>query len=222
MAVSVRTRTTQSANGAGPLRLGPAPRQRNVPWMVTGVLLVVGGALLFAVIATRLAHRQPVIALARAVPAGQVITAGDLKVVHLSVDAELRGISAGDVDDVLGRPAATDLAAATLLTRDDVGVGTGLSRGKAVVGLGLKPGQLPSQDLGPGARVVVLDTGESAGGGTSEPRVLAAGRVTSVHVVDSGAGAGTVAVSVVVAEAGAPAVAAANAAGRAALGLVSQ
>ena len=208
-------------NGASQPRITPVGRDRNIPWIVLGVLLVVGGALLFALLATRLADRQPVLAVARAVPAGQVIRAADLKVVRLSVEGELSGMPASARSEVVGKPAAIDLAPDTLLTRKDIGTGTGLSPGKAVVGLGLKPGQLPAEDFGPGARVLVLDTGETTGGGRSEPRVLADGRVTSVKRQDSGIGAGTFAVSLVVDEADAPQIAAANASGRAALVLVA-
>jgi hypothetical protein len=222
MAVIEGTRPAIEHRRGGPaLRIAPSGRQRNVPWMVMGALLVVGGALLFALIASRLAGRQPILALARSVPAGQVIAASDLKVVRISVDGELRGIPAADRRDVLGRPAVTDLGKDTLLTRDDVGAGSGLSRGKAIVGLGLKSGQLPTQDLAAGARVVILDTGELTGGGTTAPKALAEGRVTDVKKEATGASAGTVVVSVVVEEADAPAIAAANAGGRIAIVLVS-
>jgi SAF domain-containing protein len=215
-------RARTSSNGDGHLRLASTSRQRNIPWVIVGVLLVVGGALGFSVLAIHLADRQPVLALGRAVPAGQVIRDADLKVVRISVDGQLRGLPASQRNQVVGRPAAADLAADTLLTRTDVGTGTGLGPGKAIVGLGLKTGQLPSEDLGPGARVLVLDTGEATGGGRSEPVVLSDGRVTSVKKQDAGVGAGTVAVSVVVDKDKAPAIAAANASGRAALVLVSQ
>ena len=222
MAVVEGTRTEpEPRQRVRPPQIAPQGRSRNVPWMVMGTLLVVGGALLFALLASQLADRQPVLALARSVPAGQVIRAADLKVVRISVDGELLGMPSAERGAVIGRPAARDLARDTLLTRDDVGAGSGLSQGKAIVGLGLKSGQLPSQDLASGARVVILDTGEATGGGSTAPKALAEGRVTEVKKEATGASAGTVVVSVVVDESDAPAVAAANAGGRVALVLVS-
>ena len=218
---ATRQRTHARTNGNGQLRLSPAPRPRNVPWIVVGILLVVGGALAFSLLASRLAARQSVLALRRSVPAGQVIRAEDLKIVGISVDGQLRGIPAAQRGEVLGRPAAADLASDTLLTRADVGTGTGLRPGKAVVGLGLKASQLPADDLGPGSRVVLLDTGEPGASGPAEPTVLGEGRVTSVHKDDASSG-GTVNVSVVVDDAKAPTIAAANAAGRIALVVVSR
>jgi hypothetical protein len=209
------------ANGSGALRLAPVARERNVPWMVLGVFLIAGGALLFVLLAGRLDDRQPVLAMRRAVPAGQVIREIDLKVVKLSVDGSLSGLPSSMREEVVGKPAATDLAADTLLTRASVGTGEGLSPGKAVIGLALKPGQLPSDDVVSGSRVVVLDTGESTGGGRAEPEAISEGRVTGVREHESGIGAGTIAVSVVVDEDQAPRIAAANAAGRIALVLVS-
>lgn len=212
---------SSGANGSRALRLEPVARERSVPWMVIGILLIAGGALLFVLLAGRLDERQPVLAMRRAIPAGQVIRNGDLKVVKLSVDGRLSGIPSSMRAEIVGKPAATDLAADTLLARASVGTGEGLSPGKAVIGLALKPGQLPADDVVSGSRVVVLDTGESTGGGRAAPEAIAEGRVTSVREHDSGIGAGTIAVSVVVDEDEAPRIAAANAAGRVALVLVS-
>lgn len=216
-ALQYRPRT----NGDVATRLSPQPRARNVPWIVVGVVLVVGGALGFALLASRLANRQPVLALRRSVPAGQVIKAADLKVIGIAVDGQLVGMPASARSQVVGRPAAVDLAADTMLTRADVGTGTGLDPSKAVVGLALKAGQLPTDDLGPGARVVLLDTGDQATTTSGQPAVLGEGRVTSVKRDDGAGGSGTDNVSVVVDRAKAPAVAEANAAGRIAVVVVS-
>ena len=196
------------------LRLAPSRRPRNVPWIVVGLLLVAGGALAFGVLATRLGNRQPVLVVARAVPAGQVIRSADVRVVGIAVDGDVSGIPASARAQVVGKPATHDLGAGALLTRDDIGTGRGLAAGKAIVGLGLKASQVPAQDLGPGARVVLLDTGDPTSVSRAGPTILGSGRVTSVKRDDSAGGAGTVAVSVVVDRDVAPAVAAVNASGR--------
>ena len=75
MAVPARSRRA-------PARPRPAPRRmrrRSVPLAAAGVLLVVGCALVFAVGWLQAGHRQPVLALAQPVAAGQVITAADLR-----------------------------------------------------------------------------------------------------------------------------------------------
>lgn len=223
MATSQATRAERPGVPLGNgLRAGAAPRQRNVPWMVLGMILVVGGALLFAALAASLSGRQSVLAMARSVPAGQVVTEADLAEVRMASDGGLRAIAAADRHTVVGQTAALDLIEGTLVTRDHLGAGSGPGPGKAVIGVALKPGQVPSSELAPGDRVQVLDTGTApVAGERSQPRALAGARVSEVERVDTGASSGEVVVSLVVEEVEAPAIAAAAADDRVILVLVS-
>jgi Flp pilus assembly protein CpaB len=190
--------------------------------MVLGVILVIGGALVFAALAVSLAGRQSVLAMAGPVPAGQVVSDGDLVEVSLANDGGLRAIAASDRGTVVGQTAALDLIEGTLVTRDHLGAGTGPGEGKAMIGLALKPGQVPSSELAPGDRVDVLDTGaDSASGEGLGPRVLAGARVSEVERVETGASTGDVVVSLVVDDVQAPDIAAAHADDRVILVLVS-
>ena len=74
--MSVTTETTLS-NGKVALSAGrkspassPVRRRRQVPWIVAGVLLVVGCALAFGVASVRASRGEQVLAVARSVPAG--------------------------------------------------------------------------------------------------------------------------------------------------------
>jgi hypothetical protein len=156
-----------------------------------------------------------VLALARPVPAGQVIKASDLKVVHLSIDGGLQLLAPSVQSQVVGRPAALDLSAGTLLIAADVGTRKGLSGGKAVVGLSLKAGELPNAQLAAGDRVALVDTG-----GDNGPSVLAV--VSIAEIKNGGSPSGTAYVSLLVDERDAPTIAATGAAGRIVLVLVSR
>ena len=208
-------RTRQARPAPKGLRVAPVNRQRQLPWMVLGIVLVVGGALMFMVLAGQVNHRKAVLALARPVPAGQVIKATDLKVVHLSVDGGLQLLGPSVQSQVVGKPAAVNLAAGTLLIASDVGTSKGLKAGKAVVGLSLKAGQLPNAQLGAGDRVALVDTGADNG-----PTVLAV--VTIAEIKNGSSPSGTAYVSLLVDERDAPTIAAAGAGGRIVLVLVSQ
>src|SRR5436305_2323608 len=121
-------KTVGSLNGGERAResrtmLAPAHRRRSLPWLLLGILLVAGSALAFAVTSSRLSSRQPVLALARNVPAGHVLEAGDLSVVNVGADASLTLIPSSSESSVLGRPAAMPLAAGSLLTDAELGVG---------------------------------------------------------------------------------------------------
>ena len=154
------------------VRVRPTSRPRSRLWVAIGVVVVVGCALAFAVAATHLGSRQPVLVVARAVPAGSVIRDGDLAVVRISTDAALRPVAASQRTSVVGRTAAVPLAAGTLLTASELGPPVGLRAGQAAVGVALKSGQYPP-GLAQGATVRVVDVGAptSTGAGTTSAGV---------------------------------------------------
>jgi hypothetical protein len=143
---------------ASSLRIAPTGRRRSTPWIALGVLLVLGCALTFGVISTRLGERQAVLAITRPIPAGQIVTAGDLATVHVTVDPGLTPIPVTARSSVVGRPAAVPLVPGALLTPAQLGAPSTLAPDQAVVALALKAGRFPP-GLSPGAHVLVADTG---------------------------------------------------------------
>jgi hypothetical protein len=219
---------TVSSNGKGAIagvRPRPAPpsglgRRRQVPWIVGGVLLVVGCALAFGVASLRAQRGEEVLAVARAVPAGQLLGAGDLQVVKVSASSGLDPVPAATEAGLLGRPAAVGLVAGTLLTPADLGSPPPGTAGSDVVALALKAGAYPPS-LGPGERVEVVPVTRSAA--TSSGPAPLSGQLGSVRAVVVGldqAPAGSsaqVVVSLEVAPSDAAEVASLAAAGEAAL-----
>ncbi len=203
-------------------RLSAPARRRSLPWLMLGVLLVAGCALAFAVTSLRLSGRQPVLALARSVPAGHVLTSGDLQVVNVAADSNLALIPASSESSVLGQPAALPLVAGSLLTTAEVGTDRIPPAGWAVVGVALKAGQYPPE-VSPGDRVMIVTTaGTGTTGGTgpigTAPPTTAT--VVGVQVAPVDSSAATV-VSLQVPEADSAAVAAAASNGAVSLVLVS-
>ncbi|QYN26556.1 hypothetical protein K1T34_47770 [Amycolatopsis sp. DSM 110486] len=127
-----------------------------MPHLVAGVLLVVvcvGGSLWWA---GNNAHREPVLAVARPVALGHVLVPTDLRSVDVSPAAGVMVIPAGQASSVVGRPMATSLGSGALLTPDAVGAAA-IPVGRAVVAVGLEPGQFPPE-LAAGAAVAVVVT----------------------------------------------------------------
>ena len=167
MPVTTETTTTNGKGALSASRTRPAapsavPRRRQVPWIVAGVLLVVGCALAFGVASVRASHGEAVLAVARSVPAGHVVQPGDLRVVKVTPSAGLEPVLAVSESSALGRPAAVALVAGTLLTLADLGAPSGGSGD--VVAVALKAGAYPPS-LGPGGRVDVVPvvSGSSSG-----------------------------------------------------------
>ena len=222
---------TTSSNGKGalsslrqrPAQPRPVGRRRQVPWIVGGVLLVVGCALAFGVASLRVARGEEVLAVARPVAAGQVVQAGDLRVVRVSPASGLDPVSSSNEAAVLGRPAAVALVPGTLLTAADLGAPPPAA-GSDVVALALKAGAYPPS-LGPGERVEVVPVvgaaGTSSGSATPVSGQLSPVRaiVVSVDQAPQGSSADAV-VSLQVAPSDAAEVASLAAAGQAALVVV--
>lgn len=164
----------ESRAGAAQPRIGRGPwraarRRRRLPFVALGGLLVIACVLGYAYGAVRLGDRIQVLAVTRAVAAGQAITTADLRTVSAAEDPQVRLVRAADLTRVVGRTAVVPLVAGTLLTPGLVGETAFPPVGKVTASVALKPGQYP-QGLAPGARVVVYVSATASGTGTgSQP-----------------------------------------------------
>lgn len=148
------------AGDAAPSRLRSSGR-RSVPHLALGVLLVLGCAIGFVVVSTRLTDQVPVLALARPVTVGQALTPADLREVMVAADPEVAIIPSFQAGSVVGSTAAATLPAGTLLHPGVLGQGLQPGSGEAMMGLALAPGQFPPE-LAVGARVLVLPAADPA------------------------------------------------------------
>ena len=220
--MAVLGRSRQAADGQAGAPAPPRPRRRNGPLAIVGVLLVVVCAAVFAAGWLRAGNRQPVLALARSVTAGQMIAAADLQVVRVSTSGPVSLLPASQEAAVVGRTAAAALPAGSLLTSGEIGAAP-LGKGQAFLGVAVKPGQYPP-DLSAGQTVDVLATpsgsssGASGSGGASSA-ALPTGQavVLSVSPQDS---QGQAVVELEVSKDAMPQVAAAAASGQIALATV--
>ena len=157
MTAPTRTNGTKAPSAARPAgaRGRPAARRRQLPLVVVGVLLVIGGALAFADASLHLGSREEVLVVSAPLAAGQVITSNDLETVRVSTGTGLQVVPAGDEASVVGSPVAVPLVVGALLTRAELGTTAPVASGSDVVAVGLKAGQYPP-DLAPGDRVQVV------------------------------------------------------------------
>jgi hypothetical protein len=199
----------------------PPPRRRRRPALLAlAVTMVVLGALGATYLATSLGQTSPVIALAREVPWGQVITAADLVEARISPDPALQPIPYGDRDQVIGMVAATTLAPGSLLTRDALTDQRLPAPGQQLVGVGVSAVQLPATALRPGDDVLLVPV---AAGSAPAGNEAGAPGVVDATVVRTGTPGtdGLRVVDVLVAAADGPDVAARAAAGLIAIVVVA-
>jgi hypothetical protein len=164
--IRTRSRTEEihaEANGRGDppgLRRAPtlsSPRRRRRPALLAlAVAMVVLGALGASFVATSLGETTSVVALARAVPWGQPLSAADLIEARITSDPALSPIPYADRDELIGLVAATDLTAGSLLTRDALTDERFPPPGQHLVGVAVTTAQVPATPLRSGDEVLLV------------------------------------------------------------------
>lgn len=106
--------------GSSPLqqlsdRLPRGRRQRRPGMVAAGVVLVGGFATVAAGLVARSDHAVAVLAVARPLVAGQVVTSADLRIAHIS-GSGVSALSAASMPMVIGETATSSLSPGTLLT----------------------------------------------------------------------------------------------------------
>ena len=219
--MTATTTRTSTANGRS-LSVGPRPgmglpvREKRPGYVALAVFLIVGLAGLGAYWYAKAGAKTPVVVVVKGIPAGHVIDRADLSTVDVA--GAVTAIGAAHLDSVVGQTATVQLLPNTLLQRAMVTSASALPADKGLVGLQLKPGQVPSSGLADGATVEVLALpGRTAAGGTAGTgTLLVASAVVYDAQPDPSQSGGTLA-TLVVPRTSAQAVAAAGNAGLVAL-----
>lgn len=203
-----------------PGQIAPPPKQRRRPALVAvGVACVAVGGMASAFAWQATSNAQEVLTVRETIHRGEVIGEDDLLSVRVGVDPAIRPVLAADLDTIVGKHAALDIAVGGVLTAEQVTGALVPPEGQSVVGVSLTSTQLPSNQLRVGDRVRVVTTADAAGAAaTSTPEAVAALVVMSSLDEISG----NTLVNVQVPSEAAPAIAAKAAAGSVALVLDSQ
>src|SRR5436190_7597492 len=220
MAPRTRPGTTNGHHPPSGMRIAPTKPRRNSTLIAVGVLLMVGCGLIAAVLQMKATSKTAVLSMTHEVPAGQVIRSSDLSTVSISGGQGLRVIAASDRSTVVGRTAGVSLMPGTLVSRSQLADGSTVTKGKVVIGLSLKPGQLPTSNLKAGDQVVVIETPQANQTNDVSTRVLV--QRSAVFGVDGGSrNSDATAVSILVDEADAAVVGHAASGGQITLALVA-
>ncbi|MFD8882092.1 flagella basal body P-ring formation protein FlgA [Streptomyces erythrochromogenes] len=149
-----------------------APRRRRRPVVVgAGLSLAAVGALVSVWLVNEAGDKVAVVATRHAIAAGESIKASDLVAAEISHDSALSSVPASRSSDIVGKQAASDLPAGVLVTEDSVSAGSSVTKGKSVIGILAKPGQLPVQKLRTGDSVTIVHTPQdgSAAASSNKP-----------------------------------------------------
>ena len=183
-----RADTTPATNPApaqaGP-RVGPPPKLRRRPALVAAAAAAIcAGALLAGWAWTATSGTVSVLAARTSIERGAMITDTDLFTVQVSADPALHPVPASQAADVVGRRTASDIAAGTLVTLDQVTGAVLPPAGESVVGVGLPAAAMPGEPLLVGDRVRIVATPGPSGEVTAGEQVTIAATVVGVRVND--------------------------------------
>ncbi|MFX4271683.1 SAF domain-containing protein [Propionibacteriaceae bacterium Y1685] len=171
---------------------------------------------------TQISTTTAVVGVRESITRGEVIEREDLVIMQVSNDPQQSTIPAEELEQVIGRRAATDLPAGVTVPREAFTDALVPPKGRAVIGVVTKGGSAPRTGLVKGARVTLVPLAGSTGDTTPEepgsstssspppstntpaPDDESAGSVegTVVDVVDNGDGTGRVDIEVDAAQAG--------------------
>ncbi|MFA1539626.1 hypothetical protein [Actinomadura monticuli] len=167
---------------SGGQRLPTSPRERKPALAALAVLLILGGALASAYLVMASGERVSAIRVAQPVAAGQKIPASALEEVQIG-DTGIQYLAWTERAKVTRHIAAVPLVKGALLTNSMISPETAPENGRVIVGLALKPGQMPAGDVVEGSRVTLYAVGSGAQNGA--PR---AGTVLAQDAVVIGVG----------------------------------
>ncbi|MFJ6722525.1 SAF domain-containing protein [Streptomyces sp. NPDC091259] len=203
-------------------------RRRRPGLIALSVALIAAGGLSGALLFTASGQRSAVLVVARDVPVGAAITEADLAPASLALDPAVKAVPVAKKAGMVGQRAAVALKAGSLLSPGQVTSVSLVKAGEQLVGVALKPSQLPASRLAPGQKVLIVSTPDPAQAGASagkpgEP--AGAPKTSAATVVAVGVAApatGVVVVDVAVPAANGPTLAAQVATGAVALILAPQ
>ncbi|MFI8280745.1 SAF domain-containing protein [Streptomyces sp. NPDC085929] len=202
-------------------------RRRRPGLIALSVALIAAGGLSGALLFTASGQRTAVLVVARDVPVGAAISNADLAPASLALDSAVKAVPVAKRSGMVGQRAAVALKAGALLSPGQVTSVSLIKAGEQVVGVALKPSQLPASRIAPGQKVLIVSTPDAnqaaaagkAGEAPGAPKTLPA---TVVAVGAAAPATGVVVVDVAVPAIDGPALAARVATGAVALILAPQ
>ena len=199
-------RTRPAAPSPAPITPEPVrmPGRRNPKWIALGIVALCLGGLLSYVIYSRVATETTVVAVANTVYRGELIDRDDLTTITLQGSALAQAVPARELDNLVGKRAAFDLAEGSVVVSSAVTAEAVPAVGRAVVGLKLAMGRVPTSLLVPSSELRLVALPPEAGGSDK-----LTGDAFVARVIDQAPGAdgATILLNVDVAAAQAPTIA---------------
>ena len=182
----------------GGRRLPSAPRERKPALAALAVVLVVGGALVAALLVISAGHKTGAIEITQTVGQGQKIPVTSMQEVQVTSGTGINYVPWNQASQVANTYAVTMIPPGTLLTSQMTTATNNTTSGMTVVGLALKDGQLPG-GLQVGNHVTIFDTSDNGGRCPRPPNNVLSSNAIVVSIGRLGATTGSIVADVQVA-----------------------
>lgn len=149
------------ARGVGPESspvaglVDPVRPRRSWRYTAGAIAAILAGGLLSVSIYTAAQHTEAVFVVASTVERGATFTAADLTTITVTPGQRIDGYTPTEAGQVIGKVAAVTLPKGTLITHAAVVTQLPVPAGEAVVGIAVKPSQMPATALTAGDEIVV-------------------------------------------------------------------
>lgn len=144
-------------------------RRRRPALIALSVALIAAGGLGSAAFYQLGDERVAVLAVSRTVPYGATIAAEDLRVVEINDVPGLRPLGKNAQASVVGKRAAVELRAGTLLTAEQVTERVAIQPGETLVPIALDATRMPVQRVTPGTRILIVTAAPAPASGNNAP-----------------------------------------------------
>ena len=187
MTTEQQTKTNKSDALAKPVTSPMAPGrsklQRSPLLVVFGVLVLAAGAGFGWFMWATTSTASEVVAAKLDVQRGEIIAAENLTTVRVTLDPSLRTVAGSDLQTLVGKRAAADLSAGTLVSPDQVTESLVPPTGMSVVAVPIDAGLVPTVPILAGDTVRLVQTPATGGDLEPSPRTVTA-EVVSVSSDD--------------------------------------
>lgn len=149
------------ARGVGPDPLpvaglvDPVRPRRSWRYTAGAIAAILAGGLLSVSIYTATQQSESVFVVASTIERGATFTAADLTTITVTPGQGIDGYTPTEAGQVIGKIAAVTLPKGSLITRASVAAQLPVPAGEAVVGIAVKPSQMPATALTAGDHVIV-------------------------------------------------------------------
>lgn len=148
--------TVQDTRVDQPEPVRPVRARRSRYYLAGALALIIAGGVGSAFIYASASHTEQLLVVSHDLHRGEVIAATDLTSIGVAQTQVTRGIPVKDSAEVIGKVATVDLPSGSLVTGRSFAGSLNVPDGQALVGLWLKPSQLPAQPLIAGDHVMIV------------------------------------------------------------------